>query len=239
MHVYLLHWLLYSSFGPSPPLIFWFPNLFWHMVGLLGWVISLSQGLYLHRTTQHRKTRTNIHALSGIWTCSPVYERSRPAPQTAWPLDQHVYQHRTYWHLCHFMCQSLPQIEMLFCNSLVRVLQSCCGQRVFHFSCNWGTHSGYKMHWTKRLLTVHWLDKLWTKKFGCKIRRPKTDWTNTWLDKTKSGHNIWEPCWEMDLIWTSLQWLQSDIFIKKPSWNPEEICSFLLKFSHYPARLSY
>jgi hypothetical protein len=41
------------------------------MVGLLGRVISPSQGPYLHRTTQHRKTRTNIHALSGIQTHVP------------------------------------------------------------------------------------------------------------------------------------------------------------------------
>jgi hypothetical protein len=39
-----------------------------HMVGLLGRVISPSQGLYLHRRAQHRKTRTNIHVLSGIRT---------------------------------------------------------------------------------------------------------------------------------------------------------------------------
>jgi hypothetical protein len=43
-----------------------FLELFRHMVGLPGRVISPSQGLYLHRTTQNRKTRTNIHALSGI-----------------------------------------------------------------------------------------------------------------------------------------------------------------------------
>jgi hypothetical protein len=79
------------SHGPSPPLIFWFPNLFRHMVGLLGRVISSSQGLYLHRTTQHRKTWTNIHALSGIRTRDPVYERSIPASQTARPLDRHPY----------------------------------------------------------------------------------------------------------------------------------------------------
>jgi hypothetical protein len=48
-----------------------FLDLFRHMVGLLGRVISPSQGLYLHRTTQNRKTRTNIHALSGIWTHDP------------------------------------------------------------------------------------------------------------------------------------------------------------------------
>jgi hypothetical protein len=48
-----------------------FLELFRHMVGFLGRVISLSQGLYLHRTTQHRKTRTNIHALSGIRTHDP------------------------------------------------------------------------------------------------------------------------------------------------------------------------
>jgi hypothetical protein len=41
------------------------------MAGLLGRVISPSQGLYLHRTTQHRKTRTNIHALSGIRNHDP------------------------------------------------------------------------------------------------------------------------------------------------------------------------
>jgi hypothetical protein len=48
-----------------------FLELFRQMVGLLGRVISPSQGLYLHRTTQHRKTRTNIHALSGIRTHDP------------------------------------------------------------------------------------------------------------------------------------------------------------------------
>jgi hypothetical protein len=46
-------------------------ELFRHMVGLLGRAISLSQGLCLHRTTQHTKTWTNIHALSGIRTHDP------------------------------------------------------------------------------------------------------------------------------------------------------------------------
>jgi hypothetical protein len=48
-----------------------FLELVRHTVGLLGRVISPSQGLYLHRTTQHRKTRTNIHTLSGIRTHEP------------------------------------------------------------------------------------------------------------------------------------------------------------------------
>jgi hypothetical protein len=48
-----------------------FHELFRHMVGLLGRVISPLQGLYLHRTTQHRNTRTNIQALSGIRTHDP------------------------------------------------------------------------------------------------------------------------------------------------------------------------
>jgi hypothetical protein len=45
-----------------------FLNNIRHMVGLLGRVISPSQGLYLHMRTQHRKTRTNIHALGEIRT---------------------------------------------------------------------------------------------------------------------------------------------------------------------------
>jgi hypothetical protein len=43
--------------GPWPPLV-WFHNQFLqHTVGLPGWAISSSQGLYLHRTTQHKKTK--------------------------------------------------------------------------------------------------------------------------------------------------------------------------------------
>jgi hypothetical protein len=60
-------------------------------VGLLGRVISSPEGLYLHRATQHRQTRTNIHAWRGIRTRDPVYERSRPAPQTARPLDRLIF----------------------------------------------------------------------------------------------------------------------------------------------------
>jgi hypothetical protein len=45
-----------------------FLELFRHLVGLLGRVISPSQGLYLYRTAQYGKTRTNILALSGIRT---------------------------------------------------------------------------------------------------------------------------------------------------------------------------
>jgi hypothetical protein len=48
------------------------------MVGLLGRVISPSQVLYLHEITQHRQTRTNIHALSGIRTRDPVYGAQGP-----------------------------------------------------------------------------------------------------------------------------------------------------------------
>jgi len=33
-------------------------NLLGQLVGFLAWGISTTQGLYLHRTTQHRKTRT-------------------------------------------------------------------------------------------------------------------------------------------------------------------------------------
>jgi len=46
-------------------------NLFGHLVGLLGQGISLMQVLYLHRTTQHRKTWTHIHPPSRIQTRNP------------------------------------------------------------------------------------------------------------------------------------------------------------------------
>jgi hypothetical protein len=70
-----------------------FRELFSQMVGLLGRVISPSQGFYLHRTTQHRKTRTNIHALSGIRTHDPSnqptknHTSDRKATVTGWSLS--------------------------------------------------------------------------------------------------------------------------------------------------------
>jgi len=46
-------------------------NPFRHLVGLLWWGISPSQGLYPHRTAQHKKTKTYINASSRIRTCDP------------------------------------------------------------------------------------------------------------------------------------------------------------------------
>jgi len=46
-------------------------NLFWTLGRTPGWVISLSQGHYLHVTAQHRKNRTRIHASSGIRNREP------------------------------------------------------------------------------------------------------------------------------------------------------------------------
>jgi len=47
-------------------------NYFWNYepFRLPGRGITPTQDLYLHRTSQHRNTRTNIHALSGIRTHS-------------------------------------------------------------------------------------------------------------------------------------------------------------------------
>jgi hypothetical protein len=56
---------------------------FGHFVGLLGRGISPTQGHYLHRTTQHRKTWTYIHAPSRIRTSDPNVER----PKTVHALD--------------------------------------------------------------------------------------------------------------------------------------------------------
>jgi hypothetical protein len=51
--------------------IFWNLWIYGHLVRLLGRGVTPMQGLYLHRTTQHKKTRTHIHASSGIRTHDP------------------------------------------------------------------------------------------------------------------------------------------------------------------------
>jgi hypothetical protein len=62
-------------------LLFQFLGSIRHLVGCLGGGISPAQGLYLHRTTQHRKTQTNIHAPSSIRTCDP---NVRAAEDSTW-----------------------------------------------------------------------------------------------------------------------------------------------------------
>jgi len=58
------------------------------LVGLLRLGISPSQGQYLHRTAQNRKTRTHIHASSGIGThytsVRAVEERTCLRPRGHW-----------------------------------------------------------------------------------------------------------------------------------------------------------
>jgi hypothetical protein len=71
-----------------------FLKLFKHMVGLLGRVISPSKGLYLHRTRKHRKTRKNIHALSGIRTHDP---NNQPAKTHASDRTATVTGCENYW----------------------------------------------------------------------------------------------------------------------------------------------
>jgi hypothetical protein len=83
MHFPTLHYTTLHDIPPPPPVALQslkdpgrltytrFLKPFRLTVGLLGRVISPSQGLYLHKTTQHRKTRTNIHALGWIRTHDP------------------------------------------------------------------------------------------------------------------------------------------------------------------------
>jgi hypothetical protein len=62
-----------STVPRHPRLLFQFLGSIRHLVEHLGGGggISPAQYLYLHRTTQHRKTQTNIHAPSRIRTCDP------------------------------------------------------------------------------------------------------------------------------------------------------------------------
>jgi hypothetical protein len=73
---YFFYWL-YSPLGPWP-LLFSFMIIL-QTVGLIGWVISSLQGLYLN-TGQHKQNKhiqtPNIHALCGIRTQDPSFRAS-------------------------------------------------------------------------------------------------------------------------------------------------------------------
>jgi hypothetical protein len=79
-NLFIHQWLYRPLLGPGP--FFNFVILFTQSVGHLGWVISPSQGRYLH-TGQHKhriNAQGDIHALSGIRTHDPSVRASlRPA----------------------------------------------------------------------------------------------------------------------------------------------------------------
>jgi hypothetical protein len=69
-HSFIHQWLYSPLLVPGP--FFSFVISFTQTVGLLGRVISPSQGRYLHRTTQtQNNAHMNIHALNGIRTHDP------------------------------------------------------------------------------------------------------------------------------------------------------------------------
>jgi hypothetical protein len=84
-----------------------FLKLFRYFVGLIGQGISPSQGLYLHRTTQHRKTRTDIHALSGIRTHdSSIRAIKTHAPDRAATVTGPSY-HNPNNNVLYLVCQEI------------------------------------------------------------------------------------------------------------------------------------
>jgi hypothetical protein len=86
-----------------------FLELFRHMVGLLGRVISPSQVLCLHRTTQHRNTRKNIHALSGIRThdYSNQPAKTHASDRTAAVTGTVPWNPRKKWKMSNFVPEPL------------------------------------------------------------------------------------------------------------------------------------
>jgi len=80
-------------------------NQFRHLVGLLGRGISPTQGLYLHSTTQHRKTRTHIHASSGIRTPDPSVRALEDS--TCLRLRCHWGRHQANHSTCNILSQHI------------------------------------------------------------------------------------------------------------------------------------
>jgi hypothetical protein len=76
IHSFIHQWLYSPLLGPG--LLFSFVIFFTQPVGLLGWVISLSQGRYLHRTkqTQNKRTQTSMPWVE-FEPMLPVFERAK------------------------------------------------------------------------------------------------------------------------------------------------------------------
>jgi len=82
-------------------------NLFGQLVGLLERGISPTQSLYLHRTTQHRKTRTHIHASSGSRTHDPSIRAAEDS--TCLRPEKIKWNTQNYFPFCRIGRIGIPQ----------------------------------------------------------------------------------------------------------------------------------
>jgi hypothetical protein len=76
-----------------------FEVLFTDLVRFLGWGISPSQGLYLHRTIQTQKRQKCINAPSGIQTHDPAvraFNAVLAAVMSCTKQEQEILYHNTY-----------------------------------------------------------------------------------------------------------------------------------------------
>jgi hypothetical protein len=103
-----------------------FLNYIRHMVGLLGREISPSQGLYLHRTTQHRMTRDKNPYLerdSNQRSQQPTGQDPRLTARPLWPASYLVVY--KLWSSSLRNCLKPPVLSpRLFSNILLRILFS-------------------------------------------------------------------------------------------------------------------
>jgi hypothetical protein len=85
---------------------------FRHLVELLGRGSVQRQGLYLHRTTQHRETQTHIHALSTIRTCNPNVRAAEDStclrPHGYWDQPLQEFSKNKYYHRFQVEVNTLP-----------------------------------------------------------------------------------------------------------------------------------
>jgi hypothetical protein len=107
---------------------------FGHLVGLLGRGISPTQGLYLHRTTQYRKSRTHVHAPSRIRTCDPNVQAAEDStcrrPHGHWDRQFSSF-HCTIFALRRNILVGWSRILWL-----VAFIALCVLWKVLHFCCD-------------------------------------------------------------------------------------------------------
>jgi hypothetical protein len=136
---------------PVQKLFFWNLWIYRHSVGLLGRGIGPTQGLYLHRTTQHRKTRTNIHASSGYRT----HDLSGRAAEDSTCLRPHSHWDRLIHNLFHIISCRKPRLEKRLLAQIVGNIKILFSHQIsletFGFEL---TNFRQKHRWKDRINTV-------------------------------------------------------------------------------------
>jgi hypothetical protein len=134
-----------SPVACSQSKLIWHYGSYTHLAGLLGQVISTSQGRILHRATQTKETHTDFHASCAMRTHDPsVWAGEDTVAVSSWsdpPNDKTL-----WWRIQGLTLISMHRFHLFIASSGPDILLSTLFSVTLNFSFFWGQQTMFLTH---------------------------------------------------------------------------------------------